>query len=233
MPPENRHRDERGVTSTRRAFVTLSGVAGTVVFGFSSVTAQEEPDDEDREATLSVSDQSGDGETLVVEEACATVDYYVDVHYGDDQMVRTEEFEADTTQEQINIALDPPIEEDTVIEVGVHAAEDGAELASEVILYSVEDTVREQRGTLEVRDQTRDGETLLVWDVTANVNYYMVAHYDGETVQTGTFQAGLIAEQVLVDLDPPIEENTFVEVTLHAAGDDEQLAAEEICYRVK
>jgi hypothetical protein len=89
-------------------------------------------------ASLVVSDQSGDGETVVVDEASANVSYYVDAHY-DDETVRTSEFEANTTQEQVQITLDPPVTEDTTMEIAVHAAEDGEELTGQEILYEVEE----------------------------------------------------------------------------------------------
>ena len=95
------------------------------------------PTPEERTASLVVGDQSGDGETVFVEEASANVNYYLDVHYAG-ETVQTEEFGADTTQEGVQIALDPPVTEDTTMEIGVHAADDGEELTGQEILYEVE-----------------------------------------------------------------------------------------------
>lgn len=87
-------------------------------------------------ATLTVDDQSGDGETLVVDAASASVDYYVDAHY-DGESSKSEDFDADTTQTDLELELDPPIEDDTTVDVAVHAAEDGDELLSEETEYVV------------------------------------------------------------------------------------------------
>lgn len=91
----------------------------------------------DDDVTLTVDDQSGDGETVLVAEASAPTEYYIDAHYGNEES-RTDSFEGGTTQEDVEIELDPPLEEDQEVTVGVHDEEDGESLVSEDLQYEVE-----------------------------------------------------------------------------------------------
>lgn len=91
----------------------------------------------DDDVTLTIHDQSGDGETVLVKEASAPTEFHLDVHYRDEES-RTDTFEGGTTQEDVEIELDPPLEEDQEVTVGVHDEEDGESLVSEDIQYEVE-----------------------------------------------------------------------------------------------
>ena len=192
----------------------------------------EEPADGEREATLSVSDQTGDGETLVVEEASATVEYYVDAHY-DGNSVQTEDFGADTTQEDLEVMLDPPLEEETTVEVGVHAHDDGEELAAEEIQYTVEEAEEpeeEPTATVTFSDQDSDGETVVV-DSTSMSEGGFVAMHDETLLEGDAFGSVVGVSEYLeagdhsdveVTLDEPLEENQTLIAMPHRDTNDNQ-----------
>lgn len=85
---------------------------------------------------MTVADRTGDGRTLRVEEATASVAYNVDGH-SNGEPLESEEFVAGSTREDRDISLKPPIEEETEINVAVHAANRGDELVAETITYSI------------------------------------------------------------------------------------------------
>lgn len=135
-------------------YVTEGG--GPVLDGAFVTVAEPEPEPE---ATLSVSDQSGDGETLVVDEANASVDYTVTAEY-DGERVDSEVFEANEFVEDLELDLEPPLGENATVDVSVRDAADDAVLANESIEYAVADvpdgnivdSAPEAEGMLEVSD---------------------------------------------------------------------------------
>ncbi|AEH37028.1 DUF7282 domain-containing protein [Halopiger xanaduensis] len=190
-------------------------------------------DDTDREATLNVTDQTGDGETLVVDEANASVDYAVTAEY-DGERVDSESFDAGQSVENLELDLEPLLEENATVNVSVRALEDDAELANESIAYTVatEPSEPEPEATLNVSDQEGDGETLLVDDANASVEYVVSAEYDGERVDSEPFAAGEAAENESIALEPPLENDTTVDVSVRDAATDEALANDSVAYAV-
>ncbi|RKD97999.1 DUF7282 domain-containing protein [Halopiger aswanensis] len=190
-------------------------------------------DDTDREATLNVSDQEGDGETLVVDEANASVDYAVTAEY-DGERVDSESFAAGQSVEDLELDLEPPLEANATVDVFVRALEDDAALANESIEYTMatEPPEPEPEATLNVSDQEGDGETLVVDEANASVEYVLSAAYDGERVDSDPFSAGEAVENESIDLEPSIENDTTVDVSVRDAATDEALANDSVEYAV-
>ncbi|MFP8951636.1 CARDB domain-containing protein [Natrialbaceae archaeon A-arb3/5] len=187
------------------------------------VTVDEPDEPAEPEASLSVSDQAGDGESLLVDEANASVEYIVTAEY-DGERVDSESFEAGETIENESIDLEPPIEENTTVDVAVRATEDDAELAAESIEYTldVEDDPTEPEASLSVSDQEGDGETLLVDEANASVEYELVVtDQDGEQRgESGPFEATQTVENESVDLEPTLESDAELEVAVVSTGPD-------------
>ncbi|WP_440764150.1 DUF7282 domain-containing protein [Natronorubrum sp. DTA7] len=181
-----------------------------------------EPDDPvDPEATLAVSDQEGDGETLVVDEASADTEFTVAAAY-DGEQVESDQFAANETQTDLELALEPPIEESTTVDVSV-VGDDDAELATESIEYTLADEppAPEPEATLNVSDQTGDGETLTVEEASADVDYQLtVTDEDGEQrAASETFEGNETVELESLNLEPPLEENATLDVAVESVGD--------------
>jgi len=188
--------------------------------------------DEGPNASLSVSNQTGNGSSLTVDEANATVDYALTVtDENDTQLAATEPIAADETVENEMLELEPPLAENATLEVAVVAAADGATLANETIAYTVADEGPEgPEGSLSVDNQTGDGETLAVDAASASVPYVISAEYDGRRVDSEVFEANTTVTDETLELEPPIEANTTVDVSVRAAADDTELANETITY---
>ncbi|WP_290817256.1 hypothetical protein [Halovivax sp.] len=187
---------------------------------------------EERTADLGVDDLAGDGETLTVDSAVANVEYYVEARYDGD-IVQSELFEAGETVGNLTVDLDPPLEDDADVEVAIRAVEDGEDLEATDIEYTVEEAPVEPTAELVATDRTADGETLSVDRATADVDFYVETSYDGETVRSQPFDAGTAIENLTLELDPPLEADVDVNVSVRAAEDDAELAAEEIRYTVE
>lgn len=157
------------------------------------------------DATLVVDAQQAAGEQFVVEELIAETPYYLVVDYGAGR-VETEPFEPEQPITNLVVELDPPIRRDRTVELSLRTTDDRWELATETVAYTFEPTA-----TLQVSDQTGDGHTLDVTAASANVEYRLVATYDGTVVGTDTFAADTEVAPEL-DLDPRIVEETSVEV---------------------
>ncbi|WP_436344851.1 DUF7282 domain-containing protein [Natronorubrum sp. FCH18a] len=186
-----------------------------------TVDAPDDPDDPaDPEATLAVSDQEGDGETLVVDEAGADTDFTVTAAY-DGEQVESEQFEANETQTGLELALEPPIEESTTVDVSV-VGDDDEELANDSLEYTLEDEppTPDPDATLNVSDQTGDGETVTVEEASADVEYALtVTDEDGEQrAASEPFEANETVEFESLDLEPPLEENATLEVAVESVG---------------
>ncbi|SER80706.1 DUF7282 domain-containing protein [Natrinema salaciae] len=192
----------------------------------------DEPVDEPN-ATLSVSDQTGDGSTLTVDEANATVEYALTVTDEDGAPIaESDAFPANEAVTNETVALEPPLEGNATVDVAVVATADDERLVNETIEYAVTDEPTEPEATLSVDDQTGDGDTLEIDATRASVPYIVTAEYDGERVDSDRFEANeTVAEQSL-ELEPPLEENATVDVSVRAAADDAVLANESIEYAV-
>ena len=195
--------------------------AGAPVFDTAIVTVDDPDEPADPEATLAVSDQEGDGESLVVDEAGADTDFTVAAAY-DGEQVESEQFEANETQTNLELSLEPPIEESTTVNVSVVGGDD-AELETESIEYTLADEppAPEPEATLNVTDQTGDGETLTVEEASADVDYQLtVTDEDGEQLAVSeTFEGNETVELESLDLEPPLEENATLEVAVESAAE--------------
>ncbi|SIS03660.1 DUF7282 domain-containing protein [Natronorubrum thiooxidans] len=190
----------------------------------------DEPDEPEPEATLSVSDQEGDGETLVVDEARADVEYTVTAA-ADETGAESDTFGAEETVTELELALEPSLETSTTVDVAI-VGPDGEELATETIEYTLEDEP-EPEAILEVSDQTGDGETLTVAEANASVEYALtVTDEDGEQLaESEPFPAGETTESETLTLDPPLEDDATLEVAV-VDEDGEQLAIDSLEYTV-
>ncbi|OIB56807.1 hypothetical protein BBD46_16110 [Natrialba sp. SSL1] len=208
---------------------------GAPVLDMAFVTV--DPDEPDEpEADLSVSDQSGDGETLVVDEASATVDYVVSAVY-DDQRVDSDTIEAGETVSELELDLDPPIESDGPVSVAVHAAADDEVLASDTIEYTLDDPF-DPDSTLSVSDQTGDGTSVTIDEANASVEYALtVTDGDGDgdgdqLTETEPFAAGEGIENESIDLETPLAENALLDVSLVATEENQTLETASLEYTV-
>lgn len=195
---------------------SAAGAAAALVAGCTGADATE--------ASLTVEDQSGRGQHVVVQEASAEEDYYVALVWSGGEET-TDTFDAGTTQEDLEIGLEPAIPESATVEVSVHAAEDGEALASEEIQYEVP-----VEGSLEVESPVGGGRELVVDAVEATVDYYVAVRYDGQEVTTQTFEGGSTQEELAISLQPELERSRPLEVTVHAARDDEAITSETVDY---
>ncbi len=189
---------------------------------FVSVEDDEPEPPDDPEATLSVSDQEGDGETLAVDEANASVEYAIAAEYGG-ETAESGPFEANEPVTNETISLEPPIEENTTVDVSILDAENETELASESIEYVLEDEdpdpPDEPEATLSVVDQTGNGSTLAVDQASATVEYGLtVTDEEGtEIAASGPYDANETTTDEILEFEPPLEENASLDVNVVSA----------------
>ncbi|MFA9417843.1 CARDB domain-containing protein [Natrinema sp. HArc-T2] len=198
-------------------------------------TVTDEPDGE-RTATLSVADQAGNGSTLTIDEANASVEYAISVTDEDGELrAESDTFAADNPITNETLELEPPLETNATLEVAVIATDDGASLTNETIEYTVENDTPDESpdASLSVDNQTGDGETLTIDGASASVPYLLSAEYDGERVDSETIEANTTVADETLTLEPPLEENTTVNVSVRAAADDAVLANDSIEYAVE
>ena len=176
--------DETGDT------VIVSDAAGEVL-----LEHELEPEVPDLEATLTVSDQEGDGETLVVDEASAPEEYVVAVLDEEGEEIgESEVFDAEQVVEDLEIALDPPLETDATLDVEVRSAEDDEVLASATITYALEDV---PVASVAFEDQDSDGTAVTV-DSADVPDGGFVAVYEEDVLPEGVVFDDLEPE----DVDP-------------------------------
>jgi hypothetical protein len=87
-------------------------------------------------ASLAVSDQTGNGTTLTIQNATATVEYYIDIHTNGTTLTKTANLSAGETFSG-DLPLMPALNETTTVTVAVHEAGTGDELAAKNITYTV------------------------------------------------------------------------------------------------
>jgi len=92
--------------------------------------------------------------------------------------------------------------------------------------------VPNRTATLQVEDQTGDGERLQVANATAGIPFYVEARYGGNATQSPTIDAGGALSNDSLALDPPLANDTVVSVAIRAA-DDAELAVDEIDYTLE
>ncbi|WP_254524778.1 DUF7282 domain-containing protein [Natrinema caseinilyticum] len=204
--------------------------AGAPVLDGAFVTITDEPGEP--AATLSVTDQTGNGSTLTVDEANASVPYTVTATV-DGETVGNESFGAGESVTNLSLDLEPPLEGNATVDVAV-LDEDGATLANETISYTVVNETGPDgpEGSISVDDQTGDGETLEIDAASASVPYVIAARYGGERVDSEQFEANTTVTDETLELDPPLEENATVGVSVRAVTDDAILANESVEYGI-
>ncbi|ELZ21625.1 DUF7282 domain-containing protein [Natrinema limicola] len=210
--------------------------AGAPVIDGAFVTVTNDTERDEANATLSVADQAGNGSTLTVDEANAAVEYAITVTDEDGELrAESDTFAADEPITNETVELEPPLEADAALEVAVVAADDGASLANETIEYTVENDTADDspEASLSVDNQTGDGETLTIDAASASVPYVLAAEYNGERVTSDTIEANATVADEPLALEPPLEENTTVDVSVRAAADDAVLANDSIEYAVE
>jgi hypothetical protein len=92
-------------------------------------------------ASLTVSDQAGNGTTLSIRNATATVEYYIDIHAHSTTLARTANLSTGETFSG-GVPLAPALTGNTTVTVAVHEAGTGDELAAKNITYTVTDDDR-------------------------------------------------------------------------------------------
>lgn len=177
-------------------------------------------------ATLVLRTNSGMGNSLQIERAGATTNYFVEVQY-DGITTRTQTFEGGTTQQNLSVTLDPPVPETQQVTVVVKHADDGTPLAQQTLQYKYRGAV------LDVRNQTGSGEQLFVRLAEGTPDFYVRARYPAGTSTSTRFTGGTVQRGVQMPLDPPLEGSTTMRVSLHAANDDERLYDKEIEYTLE
>ncbi|WP_126661695.1 DUF7282 domain-containing protein [Haloterrigena salifodinae] len=181
---------------------------------------QEPQEPAEPNATLSVSDQTGDGENLTVDEASATVDYAVTAS-ANGTAAESQSFEANETVTDLELEFDSPLSENATVDVAV-TDDNGTALVNESVEYTVDDAPdepaepNESAATLNVSDQTGDGETLVVDEANATVDYRLTATDENGTQrgESDLFEANETAEFESLDLEPPLSENATLEVAV-------------------
>ncbi|WP_256391561.1 DUF7282 domain-containing protein [Natronoarchaeum rubrum] len=172
----------------------------------------------------------------------------VEVQLFDNETVPGAEFDQDALEENQTLIAMPHLDtndnesydfiETEGAEDGPYT-EDGEAVIDDAEITVVEDDVdeatddAEPSATLDVADQSGDGTTLEVAEASADEDFYVVANYDGETSESPTFNAVEERLDYSLTLDPPIEDDTTVEVAILAAEDDEELTSQEIEYTVE
>ncbi|RQG97902.1 DUF7282 domain-containing protein [Natrarchaeobius chitinivorans] len=191
---------------------------GGPVLDAAFVTVEEPTEDE---ASLSVSDQEGDGETLVVDEANASVEYVVAAEY-DGERVDSDSFDAGEPVEPLELDLEPALEENATVDVSVRSVADDEVLASESIEYTVVDAPPDDAdATLAISDQDGSGEAVVVEQASADVPFaIIVTDEDGEIRgESVPFEANEVVENESIGIDPPLEEDATVEVAVVSLAD--------------
>ncbi|WP_083867337.1 DUF7282 domain-containing protein [Natrialba taiwanensis] len=208
----------------------IEGGAPVLDTAFVTVDEAETPDE--REASLSVSDQTGDGETLLVDNANASVDYLVSATYNGER-VDSDIIDAGDAVSAFELELEPPVAADGPIAVSVRAADDDEALANETIEFTIDEPI-DPDAVLSVGDQTGDGESLTIEAANASVDYALtVADENGtQLAETEPFDAGEAIENETIDLETPLESSSLLEVSLVAVEENRTLETELLEYTV-
>jgi hypothetical protein len=183
-------------------------------------------------AAISVADQSGDGTNLSVENASATVEYFVTASADDETRNETVTLAANETFAG-NLTLEPALTENATVTVAVRNAETGGAIVADTLNYTVEETPEPPASaTLDVADQSGDGSNLAVESASGTVNFTLAVERDDETLNETAFDANETFAGNLT-LEPSLAENATVSVTVLDNETGEELAAEDVNYTVE
>ncbi|AXR80996.1 DUF7282 domain-containing protein [Natrarchaeobaculum sulfurireducens] len=217
----------------------------------------EEIDELEGTASISISDQESDGETVVVDQVDLSEGGFVAIYGGvaadvdPDALLGASGYLEPGEHEDLEIELDEPLEESGPIVAAAHhdttgdetfqyAETDGTEDEPYVTeggapvvdgaFVTVDDPEPEPEATLSVADQEGDGETLLIDEANASVDSLISAEYDGERVDSEVFDADESVEAFDLTLEPALEDDATVDVSVRDAETDDELASETIAY---
>ncbi|WP_049921359.1 DUF7282 domain-containing protein [Halopiger djelfimassiliensis] len=219
----------------------------------------EDVDEREGTATITVSEQTSAGDSVVVDEITLSEGGFVAVYEGiavdvDPDGIRgVSPYLEPGNHEFLEIELEEPLEESQPIVAAVHhdttddetfryAATDGAadepyvtasgSPALDGAFVTVEDRPDEPEATLAVSDQAGSGASLTVDEAIASVEYaVVVTDEDGQELgRTDPIAANESLENASIGLEPALEDGATLEVTVVAAADGESLATETVDY---
>ncbi|ARS88654.1 DUF7282 domain-containing protein [Natrarchaeobaculum aegyptiacum] len=220
----------------------------------------EQVDELEGTASITFSDQESDGDSVVVDSVDLSEGGFVAVYGGVAADVDPADLRGASgylepgEHEDVEIDLDEPLAESGPMVAAVHhdttddetfqyAETDGTEdepyvtaAGAPVVdgaFITVADPEPEPETTLEVADQEGDGETLLIDEANASVDYVVSTEYDGDRVDSETMAADDALEAFELELDPPLEDDATVDVSVRDAETDDELASETIEYTLE
>lgn len=212
--------DRRSVLAA--AVVLASGCLGD---GQSDEESDHSNATETHQGYVSASNQEGDGSSVTITAASASVAYYLEVRY-EGQSTVSETYAPEESATEIELELDPRLDDDTTISVLLRTAEDDQTVLRRQFEYAVE----RPEGDLTVSDQSETGESFVVNEATADAPFYLVVEYAGRSVQTEEFESDEPIEDYAIEFDEPIRTDMEVTTSLYAVEDDWELAAETVTY---
>lgn len=167
-------------------------------------------------------DRHGEVHAIEVDTVAANQGYYVDAHTANGTINTTGTFEGGTARTDLELTLDPTLKSTTNVTVAVHAT-NGTELAAQTATVTTAG-VQFWNQTHEL-DEHGEVHSIDVAKVSAGKRYYVDAHTEEGTINTtGTFEAGTVLENLELELDPTLTEDTEVTVAVHDE-DGTELAA--------
>lgn len=211
----------------RRSFLAGSVVVLAGCLGDEDDQSPEQSASSSYDGYISVSDQVGDGSSVTVTAASASVDYYLELRYGEQATV-SDTFAAEQSATDVELPIAPELDNHTTVRVSIllrTAADDESVLRREV-----EYTVDRPEGRLSLTDQSGAGDVFVVDEATADAPFYLLVEYAGERFETGEFEADQIVETLPIDLDPAVGGDQEIAVTLYTVDEERELATETITY---
>ncbi|WP_455449197.1 DUF7282 domain-containing protein [Natrinema thermotolerans] len=210
-------------------------------------------------ASIDFSDQESDGDAVTVDDVSLSEGGFVAVYDGvavdadPDAIVGVSSYLEAGDHENVTVDLEESLNESGPLVAVVHHDTDGDEAfeyadsdGEEDVPYvsvggapvldgafvTVADEPAEPEATLSVDDQEGEGKSLEIDAASATVPYVLTAEYDGERVDSEPFEANETIAETAIDLEPPLEDNASVDVSVRAAADDAILANDTIEYAV-
>jgi|GEM_PF-4397280 hypothetical protein len=211
----------------RRSFLAGSVVVLAGCLGDEDEQSPEQSASSSYDGYISVSDQVGDGSSVTVTAASASVDYYLELRY-DGQATVSDTFSAEQSATDVELPIAPELDNHTTVRVSIllrTAADDESVLRREI-----EYTVDRPEGRLSLTDQSGTGDVFVVDEATADAPFYLLVEYAGERFETGQFEADRTVESLPIDLDPSVDGDQEMVVTLYTADEERELATETISY---
>jgi len=211
----------------RRSFLAGSVVVLAGCLGDEDEQSPEQSASSSYDGYISVSDQVGDGSSVTVTAASASVDYYLELRY-DGQATVSDTFSAEQSATDVELPIAPELDNHTTVRVSIllrTAADDESVLRREI-----EYTVDRPEGRLSLTDQSGTGDVFVVDEAAADAPFYLLVEYAGERFETGQFEADRTVESLPIDLDPSVDGDQEMVVTLYTADEERELATETISY---